>query len=65
MDNDNQEIIDDICKYAEEYQIKAILQEYLKRVILAKPNDPVQFLIKTIEENPVPLPNAEVAAVEE
>ncbi len=59
MDNDNQQIIDEICKYAEEQQIKTLLQEYLKRVVLAKPNDPIQFLIKSIEENPLNLnPNA-------
>jgi hypothetical protein len=53
MDNENDEIIEEICKYAEKYAIKDMLQEYLKRVILAKPADPVAFLIKTIEENPV------------
>ena len=42
----NQEIIDNICVYSKERQVKDILQEYLKRLILDKPVDPVEYLIK-------------------
>ncbi len=55
---ENEQIIDEICNYAKEYQIKEMLQEYLKRIILAKPNDPVKFLIQTIQEKPYLLPEA-------
>lgn len=56
MQTDDDEIINKICDYAEQYQVKDMLQEYLKRVILAKPRNPVEFLIKTIQENPYTLP---------
>ena len=53
MDPDGQqEIIDNICKYAEEKQLKKVFHEYLKRLILEKPSDPIQFLIESIETNP-------------
>lgn len=46
------EIIDSICQYSEQRQIKRILQEYLKRLILQKPADPIKFLIESIEKDP-------------
>lgn len=52
MNGENEEIIDGICNYAEKHHIKSLLQEYLRRIILAKPADPVNFLIKSITENP-------------
>ena len=45
-------IIDDICDYCERKRIKDLLQEYMKRLVLEKPQDPIGFLIKTIDENP-------------
>lgn len=48
----DQEIIDKICNYSETKQIKPMLQEYIKRLIVEKPSDPIKFLIQTIEENP-------------
>ena len=48
----NQEIINEICDYCEEHEIKALLGEYLKRVILAKPKDPIKFLLKSIQDHP-------------
>lgn len=55
QNGDDEEIIDKICDYAREYQIKELLQEYLKRVIVDKPADPVAYLIQSIQENPVTL----------
>lgn len=52
QNGDDVEIIDKICDYATEYQIKALLQEYLKRVVVDKPADPVAYLIQSIQENP-------------
>ncbi len=48
----NQEIINEICDYCEEQQVKALLGEYLKRIVLAKPKDPIKFLLKSIQEDP-------------
>lgn len=50
---DDDEIIDKICNYAQEYHIKELLQEYLKRIIIEKPKDPIAFLINEIITNPV------------
>eukprot|EP00981_Chlorochromonas_danica_P000872 scaffold211_cov168-Ochromonas_danica.AAC.13 len=52
VQTENEEIINGICDYAQQHHIKALLQEYLRRVVLNKPSDPVQFLLKTISENP-------------
>lgn len=48
----NQQIIDEICNYCEEHQIKELLGEYLRRVVINKPKDPVNFLIRSIQEQP-------------
>jgi hypothetical protein len=49
---DKEEIINDICSYAENHQIKELLREYMRRVIINKPEDVKAFLIETIEKNP-------------
>lgn len=56
---DNDKIIDDICKYSEEAHIKEILHEYFRRLILAKPVDPVQYLISSIQDNPYVHPESD------
>jgi hypothetical protein len=63
MPTEDDEIIGEICDYAEQYQIKAMLQEYLRRIVLAKPDQPIHFLKETIKENPfvVPAPQAPAA----
>lgn len=53
QNGDDEEIIEKICDYAREYQVKELLQEYLKRVIVDKPDDPVAYLIQSIQDNPV------------
>ena len=50
--NNNTEVIEEICGYVEEYDIKNMLQEYLKRLIVEKPQEPLKFLIRTITEDP-------------
>jgi hypothetical protein len=59
MNSQNDEIIDGICDYAEKKQIKSLLQEYLKRVILEKPDQPVTWLKNSITENPYTPPAKE------
>ena len=49
---ENEVIIGEICDYAERYQIKALLSEYLKRLILEKPADPVSFLQDQLKNKP-------------
>ncbi len=48
----SQAIIEEICEYSETHQVKELLQEYMKRLVLNKPQDPVSFLIKSIEDKP-------------
>lgn len=52
MPGEDEAIINEICDYAQEYQVKDVLQEYLKRIIMNKPDDPIKFLMQTIRENP-------------
>jgi hypothetical protein len=61
MLTDDEEIVGEICNYAESHQIKAMLQEYLKRLILAKPDQPIHFLQETIKTNPYVPSNAKVS----
>ena len=61
MDEHKEEIIEDICSYAEKYAIKEMMQTYLKRVIIHRPQDPYQFLIDTITTDPYIAP-AEVTS---
>jgi hypothetical protein len=35
-----------------------LLQEYMKRLVLEQPADPINFLIKSISENPYNVANA-------
>lgn len=62
MQSEDQEIIGEICDYAEQYQIKAMLQEYLKRIVLAKPDQPIHFLKESIKENPFVVPSTAASA---
>ena len=57
-------IIEEICDYVDKYEIKEMLKEYLKRVVLEKPNDPLQFLVETIRDKPY-ISAAETAEREE
>ena len=58
-------IVNDICSYVDEYDIKDLLKEYLKRVVLAKPKDPLRFLIDSIQENPYIRKSAFIESSEE
>lgn len=52
MDTENKEIIDGICSYAEQARIKEILAEYLRRLVVEKPADPLNFLLRSVREHP-------------
>ncbi len=53
------EVTSNICSYAEKYQIKELLQEYMKRIILERPKEPVKFMLKQVTENPYTPPVVE------
>ena len=38
---DDEVIINDICDYAKKHKVKELLQEYLRRIIVDQPEDPV------------------------
>ena len=64
MSEAHETIINEICDYVDRYEIKEMLKEYLKRVVLEKPKDPLQFLIETIRDKPY-ISAAEIAEREE
>ena len=65
-------LMEEMSLYAEQMQIKPLLQQYLQRLVLAKPLDPIAFLIDEINNEPIrpvlPLPpvdpNPEVALLD-
>ena len=40
---DDEVIINDICDYAKKHKVKELLQEYLRRIIVDQPEDPVPY----------------------
>jgi hypothetical protein len=50
------QIIEEICGYAEKYEIREMLQDYMRRLILEQPKEPLKWLIKEISEKPYPTP---------
>ena len=53
LENPEEEaIITEICDYSEKHQIKAMLEEYMKRLILEQPKEPLKYLVAQITENP-------------
>ncbi len=54
--------MEEMSIYAVKVQVKELLAEYLRRVLLEKPTDPVQFLIQQIKERPfLPQPPEEAS----
>ena len=52
LSNPSTGTLDDLSKFAYDSSIADLLKEYLDRVVTSKPDDPVSFLIKQIEETP-------------
>ena len=44
--------MEEMSIYALKAGVKELLEEYLKRVLLEKPKDPLQYLIEEIKNNP-------------
>jgi hypothetical protein len=58
--NANDKVVDEICKYAEEKEIHSLLKEYMRRLVVEQPREPLKFLISSIAEKPyVPKPKAD------
>lgn len=53
---DEEVIIGDICDYAERKETRKMLEEYMRRLIVEQPKEPLKFLIKEITSNPYPVP---------
>ena len=51
--DEDQKILDDITEYYESHNIREMLKEYLKRLIIHQPADPLAFLQKQIKLDPV------------
>lgn len=49
---EDEAIINEICDYATRRKVKELLQEYLRRLIVDQPADPLTYLIQTIRESP-------------
>lgn len=56
MNTQEDAIIDEICGYAEKYEIREMMQDYMRRLILEQPKEPLKWLIKEITDNPYPTP---------
>jgi len=59
---DEEAIIGDICGYAEKYETRMMLEEYMRRLIVEQPKEPLKFLIKEITNNPFPVPVQDAVA---
>ena len=57
MDSAEEEIIDGIATYTEKMETRKMLEEYMRRLIVEQPKEPLKFLIKEITTNPYPVPN--------
>lgn len=54
------QILQNICDYAEEKDVKKLLQTYMMRIILERPGNPLDFLKETIAANPYVPPKIQV-----
>lgn len=48
----NEVLMEDMAMYAERMDVNGMMQAYLRRVLLEKPADPIQFLIDEITARP-------------
>lgn len=54
-------LMEEMSIYAVKMGVKEMMEEYLRRVLLEKPKDPLEFLVKEIKENPFkPAPEPEI-----
>ncbi|CAN0085313.1 unnamed protein product [Ectocarpus sp. 4 AP-2014] len=53
---DNVVLMEDMALYAERIDLQGMMQEFLRRVLLSKPQDPIGFLITQMKKNPYKAP---------
>ncbi|CAM9888936.1 unnamed protein product [Pylaiella littoralis] len=53
---DNVVLMEDMALYAETIDLQGMMQEYLRRVLLSKPKDPIVFLATQMRKNPYKAP---------
>eukprot|EP00903_Cladosiphon_okamuranus_P014812 g13718.t1 len=53
---DNVVLMEDMALYAERIDLQGMMQEYLRRVLLSKPKDPIAFLATQVKKNPYKAP---------
>ncbi|CAN0219787.1 unnamed protein product [Ascophyllum nodosum] len=49
---ENEVLMEEMVIYAQKIDLQGMMQEYLRRVLLHKPKDPIAFLIDEIKMNP-------------
>jgi len=59
----NEAVVNEICSYAEDKDIHGLLKEYMRRLIVEQPDEPLKFLIASITENPYVPPKKETEVV--
>ena len=47
--------------FADQTHVKEMLHEYLRRVLLSKPDDPISFLMEEIKKDPFVIPTLAAA----
>ena len=57
MNSAEEVIIEEIASYAEKMETRKMLEEYMRRLIVEQPKEPLKFLIGQITSNPYPIPN--------
>ena len=55
----DEEIMNNIVNYAEKYDVKGMLKEYMRRLVLKQPDNPLEFLMKSITDEPYKIPGLE------
>ncbi|CAM9181286.1 unnamed protein product [Chrysoparadoxa australica] len=53
----NEVLMEDMALYAERVDLEGMMQEYLRRVLLDMPDDPIDFLIREINDKPYLMPS--------
>eukprot|EP01041_Mallomonas_annulata_P002798 gene2798-5508_t len=60
---DDEKILNEITEYCKEYQIRDMFKEYLKRLMVAQPTDPIAFLQKQVKTDPFVPPEVSAKTV--
>mmetsp|Transcript_34925 Transcript_34925/g.46162 ORF Transcript_34925/g.46162 Transcript_34925/m.46162 type:complete len:172 (+) Transcript_34925:130-645(+) len=56
----NEILMEEMALYAEKHDVQGMLKEYMGRLVLSKPSDPIAFLIKEIKKDPFSPPEQQL-----